>query len=261
MGENSSISWTDHTFNAWHGCTKIAHPDGSGCDHCYADTLSVRFGRKNLWGKDSDRLAMSDAQWRKPLAWNRDAETAAEPAFVFCASMGDVFEPRDDLIETRNRLFDLIGETPWLVWLLLTKRPEQMRRLAPESWDDGWPSNVWAGTSVEHQAAAELRIPRLLSVPASRRFLSCEPLLGPIDLSGLRAGLDWVIVGGESGAGHRALDLAALGTLVAQCDAAGLPVWVKQDSGQHAGKQGRIRGELWRHERPAALIPVGVTNG
>jgi protein gp37 len=268
MGENSAISWTDHTFNPWHGCTKIANPQGSGCDHCYAETQSIRYGR-SIWGKDAERLSLSDTTWRKPILWNRDAERLQRPAFVFCASMGDVFEDRLDLVTPRARLFDLIGETPWLVWLMLTKRPEQMNRLAPASWSDGWPSNVWAGTSVEHQSAADLRIPRLLAVPAVCRFLSVEPMLGRVDLSPwlrddwhhrrLPASegeqrIDWVIVGGESGADRRNFNLGYFADLLNECRHARVPVWVKQDSAFHSGRQGRIPDAMFVHERPEPAL-------
>lgn len=277
MSENSAISWTDHTFNPWHGCTKITNPNGSGCDHCYAETQSTRYGL-DIWGKDKSRRLLSDANWRKPLKWNRDAEEARRPAFVFCASMADVFEPRDDLIGPRIDLFDLIAETAWLVWLLLTKRPEQMSRLTPASWQDGWPANVWAGTSVEHQAAADLRIPRLLEVPANRRFLSVEPMLGRVTLAhwlvdcihdarhqghavthGACEGtgpslIDWVIVGGESGSERRNFDLGYFADLLNECRHAHVSVWVKQDSSFRSGRQGRIPDAMFMHERPEPIL-------
>lgn len=154
------------------------------CNHCYAETFSKRLG-KDLWGKTSDRRFFGDKHWNGPLRWNRAAEAAGVPARVFCASMADVFEARPDLDEQRARLWRLIGETPWLRWQLLTKRPENVPAMVPEEWltRATWPWHVWVGTTVEDQQRADERIPHLLAVPAAVRFLSCEPLLGPVDLS------------------------------------------------------------------------------
>src|SRR6202030_1275851 len=111
--------------------------------------------------------------------WNKEAVKAGIRTKVFCASLADVFEDREDLITARERLFALIENTPNLDWLLLTKRPENIERLATH-WTNGWPENVWMGTTVENQEAADKRIPLLRAMPAKVRFLSCEPLLGPI---------------------------------------------------------------------------------
>lgn len=203
MGETTAIGWTDHTFNPWWGCTKIEGPNGTGsaCDHCYAATFAKRTGH-DVWGKDGDRRFFGDKHWNEPLKWERDAaagkpgpNTGRPDHLVFCASMADVFEARDDLNGERERLWRLIDVTPHLTWLLLTKRPEQVLRRTPWAWRVGqntspphredranWPRNVWIGTTVEDQARADLRIPRLAKIPAPVRFLSCEPLLGPIDL-------------------------------------------------------------------------------
>ena len=207
MGESTAISWTDHTFNPWWGCVKVS----PACDGCYAERDAHRYGFADgggngpeLWGRHADRRGLSDAHWAKPLAWDRAAAEAGRPALVFCASMADVFEARDDLDPLRDRLWELIEATPHLIWQLLTKRPEQVLRRVPHRWLQafpqtgfGWPANVWVGTTVENQHYADLRVPRLLEVPAPVRFLSCEPLLGPVDVD--LTGIDWVIVGGESG--------------------------------------------------------------
>lgn len=123
---------------------------------------------------------LSEANWQRPLKWNRDAERAGVPAKVFCASMADVFEDHPQVVEPRKRLWDLIEATPNLVWQLLTKRPENIAGMVP--WGDEWPSHVWLGTSVENQRYADTRIYQLLNIPAKTRFLSCEPLLGPVNL-------------------------------------------------------------------------------
>lgn len=175
MTEFSKIEWCDHTFNPWWGCVRVS----PACRFCYADTQARRYGHE-VWRKKGPRRMLSDANWAKPLKWNRDAEKAGVPAKVFCASMADVFEDHPDVAESRERLWDVIDATPWLRWQLLTKRPENVKGMAP--WGDDWPENVWLGTSVETQRFADQRIPVLLSIPAKTRFLSCEPLLGPLNL-------------------------------------------------------------------------------
>lgn len=257
MAENSAIEWTTHTFNPWVGCSKIS----PGCKHCYAERdMDHRLGFAK-WGNDGTRVVTSDANWRKPLAWDRKAREAGERHRVFCASLADVFEDREELIEPRERLFDLISDTPHLDWLLLTKRPENLEAMLPwtsahagEYRERFWP-NVWIGTSVEDQQRADERIPELLKIPAVVRFLSMEPLLGPVDLTNLdhgddrldalRAeacakgtgcliddefdrGIDWVIVGGESGPGARPMHPQWARSIRDQCQAAGVPYLFKQ---------------------------------
>lgn len=182
MGEQSKIEWTHHTFNPWWGCFKVS----DGCKHCYADTLAKRYGH-NVWGpaKSTSRRMMSDKYWQQPLKWNASAAKRGVRERVFCASMADVFEDHPDVTEARSRLFDLIEQTPNLIWLLLTKRPENIKPMLIEAGRgfQDLPPWVWIGTSVENQEQADARIPHLLEVPAGVRFLSCEPLLGPIDLS------------------------------------------------------------------------------
>lgn len=269
MVANSAISWTTHTFNGWWGCFKVSE----GCRNCYAETFAKRTGR-SIWGPPAttERRFFADKHWQEPLKWNAAAEKAGERARVFSASMSDVFEDHPEVGPHRERLFSLILQTPWLDWLLLTKRPENIMRMVPESWRAGFPPNVWMGTSTEHQAAADERIPHLLQVPAPVRFLSCEPLLGPVVLEQVYDGrymhwltgeyqdgdrkkriidgLSWVIVGGESGPKHRQMDVAWLASLVNQCQAAGVAVWVKQDSGPYPGKQGRIPDDLMIQQLP-----------
>lgn len=255
MGENSKIQWCHHSFNPWIGCQKVS----AECDKCYAsDNTFVRIQRKagrELWGNQirSERHVTAEANWRKPLAWNAAAIEAGERHRVFCASLADVFEDRDELQEPRERLFRLIMDTPGLDWLLLTKRPENVMRMVPESWRGGFPGQVWLGTSAGTQAAADERIPHLLRCPAAVRFLSCEPLLGPVGLGRIRTAdftfvnaltgawdiasrvggtgdprIHWVIAGGESGPGARPCDVAWLRSLRDQCAAAGVPYFLKQ---------------------------------
>lgn len=217
-----------------------------GCENCYAETFAHRLGFK-VWGANGERREFGDSHWAEPLKWNAAAEKAGERHRVFCASMADVFEDHPVAERSRLRLWPLIDKTPWLDWLLLTKRPENMMRFAPLHWKERWPSNVWAGCTVEDQKRADERIPELLEVPAAVRFLSCEPLLGPIEIDSevltgeyapeyaggelaevMGPSIDWVIVGGESGQGARLFDCAHARKIAWQCRDAGVPVFVKQ---------------------------------
>ena len=252
MGEKTAIEWTHHTFNPWWGCTKVS----PACEHCYAESHARRFGVG--WGDQAIRKPASEATWAEPLRWARAAEKAGERRRVFCASMADVFDlPRMQLHELRERLWTVIAATPWLDWLLLTKRPQHILGLVPIAWRDGFPPNVWVGTTVEDQRRAEARIPSLLRVPARVRFLSCEPLLGPLvldpwlrrrvvraheiltdrmvedgwshpDGDGDHGGLQWVIAGGESGHGARPTHPDWFRAVRDQCEGAGVPFLLKQ---------------------------------
>lgn len=256
MSENSNIEWTDSTFNPWEGCQKV----GPGCDHCYAETRNARFagGQAVNWGPGAPRRRTSPANWRKPLAWN-----AAHIEFfvkhgrrqrVFCASLADVFDNEVDPT-WRADLFNLIKQTPHLDWLLLTKRignvPEMMIEVARTLfWMDALyearlPANVWLGATVTDQVEAERDIPKLLATPARVKFLSMEPLLGPVDFyqvsntwhkrcytpwsnGPILQGIDWIIVGGESGPGARPMHPDWARSLRDQCAAAGVPFLFKQ---------------------------------
>lgn len=224
--KDSAIEWTHHTFNPWWGCQRVS----PACENCYAESLAKRYGH-DVWGPGSDRRMMSDNHWRQPAVWNRTGERQR----VFCASMADVFEDRRELDKPRQRLFDLIGQTQNLDWLLLTKRPQNVDRMVPV--DGWWPGNVWLGTTVEDQRRAEERMPHLLSHEARVRFLSCEPLLGPLDLRKWLPRIDWVILGGESGPGSREMQLAWARSVRDQCIEANVPLLFKQ-WGNHAQVDG-----------------------
>ncbi len=224
MAKDSSIEWTHHTFNPWWGCTKVS----PGCKNCYAETFSHRIGQ-NIWGRRAARRFFGDSHWREPIKWNAEAARDGLRRRVFCASMADVFEQRAELTEVRARLWRLIEETPTLDWLLLTKRPENVLRFVP--WGKTWPSNVWAGVTAENQRWADRRIPLLLQLPVTVRFVSCEPLLGSVDLAGWTQGsrrIDWVIAGGESGHRARPMNPEWARKLRDQCNAAGVPFHFKQ---------------------------------
>ena len=249
MGKQTKIEWTHHTFSPWRGCTKVS----PGCAHCYAETMSKRNPAVlGVWGDRGTRVIAAESYWRQPLKWNAAAAKAGERRRVFAASLADVFEDRPELCSPRQRLFHLIGQTPNLDWLLLTKRPENVGPLGvrQQLWypQDGLPRNVWLGTSVEDQACADERIPHLLRTPAAVRFLSVEPLLGPVDLNPAWlscdnaetvcpacgeiacdcGSIDWVIIGGESGPQARPCRVSWIRSLVEQCQIASVPVFVKQ---------------------------------
>ena len=228
MAENSGIEWTHHTFNPWSGCTKVS----PACDNCYAEGWAKRSGHVQ-WGARSDRRRTKT--WGNPVKWNRQAESEGVRYRVFCASLADVFDNHKSIKdEWRKDLWKLIEETPCLDWLLLTKRPQNIARFAPKQWiSNGFPANIWLGTTVENQEEADRRIPHLIQYPARVRFLSCEPILGPVFMAGhWLKNLHWVIVGGESGANYRPADASWFRLLRDQCEAADVPFLFKQWEGR-----------------------------
>lgn len=240
----SKIEWTDRTWNPVTGCTKVS----PGCDHCYAEGIARRFAGGKAYPNGFD-VTLRPHKLDAPLRWR-------EPQKVFVNSMSDLFH--DDVPdEFIAQVFAVMAATPQHTYQVLTKRHGRMRSLLGHSdgqnllellheerhaaalYDSVWPlPNVWLGVSVEDQKRADLRIPALLDTPAAVRFLSCEPLLGPVDLFGVRNGLDWVIVGGESGPGARALDIEWVRALVEQCEQAGVPAFVKQLGSKYGPEKG-----------------------
>ena len=231
MGENSAIEWTHHTFNPWWGCTKVS----DGCKHCYAETLDRRTGGGH-WGPKATRRLTKDANWNKPRRWDRAAAQAGRQQRVFCASMADVFDDHPSIASKwRDRLWSLIDETPNLDWLLLTKRPENIKRFLPTPMDP-WP-NVRLGVTVEHQDAAALRLPYLAFAGHMgwKTFVSYEPALGPVDwwpwldLDGIAGGaIGWIVAGGESGHGARPPHPDWFRQCRDACKRAGVPFLFKQ---------------------------------
>ncbi len=222
MGANSTIEWTTHTFNPWWGCLKVSE----ACKHCYAESWARRVGQ-DVWGLSADRRYFGDAHWNEPLKWNRAAVNAPVRPRVFCASMADIFEVREGLDAQRRRLWPLIEATPHLDWLLLTKRPQNVARLA--AWGADWPRNVWIGTTVELQKRADELLPILAQIPARVRFISAEPLLGPLAIRPwLESTIDWVITGGESGPHARPASPAWFRSLMIQCMEKDVPFHFKQ---------------------------------
>jgi protein gp37 len=239
MADHTRIAWCDATFNPWMGCIKVS----PGCTHCYAETWVRRTGGR-LWGPDSQRQVTSPSNWANPLSWNRKAERAGRPSTVFCGSLCDVFEDHPTAEATRPRLFDLIRRTPWLTWLLLTKRSTRIADCLPADWGEGY-ANVWLGVSVEDRRYGLPRIDDLRQVPAVLRFLSVEPLLedlGSVELTGI----GWVIVGGESGSGFRPMDHAWVRPIRDRCLALGVPFFFKQSSGSRSETGIELDGEIVR---------------
>jgi protein gp37 len=259
MTTNSAIEWTGHTWNPWQGCTKVS----PGCARCYM------YSEKRRWGQDPEIVVRSKpGTFRKPLGWK-------EPALVFTCSWSDWFHEAAD--PWRQEAWEIVEATPWLTYQVLTKRAERIAPHLPANWGpQGYP-NVWLGVSTENQVQLDRRVPYLLDVPARVRFLSCEPLLGPLDLRprpsrelcivcgegpdaphehrhGYRTrGLDWVIAGGESGAKARPCDEAWLRSLRDQCAHAGVPFFLKQLGGfpdKRGGAAAALDGVL-HHAMPA----------
>jgi protein gp37 len=269
MGKNTSIEWCHHTFNPWWGCTKVS----AACKNCYAERFAKRTGRA-AWGDDAPRVVGSDKLWSEPRRWNLEAWEQKERKRVFCASMADVFEGRSDLDVHRARLWELIADTPMLDWLLLTKRPENIKAMVPAEWQRTMPFNVWLGTTVENAEEADRRIHHLYELEPTVRFLSCEPLLGALPLNRVRfpgamldvlAGcgvatrgtcgqsipnvfikpIDWVIAGGESGPGARPMHPDWARMLRDECRESRVAFFMKQwgewaEAGAHDLERGAI---------------------
>jgi len=245
LGDTTGISWTDHTFNPWWGCTKIA----PGCNNCYAAALDKRTGG-NYWEVDQKPRRTRPANWRKVLKWNEQAEIENRRQRVFCGSMMDWCD-KDAPPGALDDLWELIRSTPMLDWQLLTKRATLIANRLPADWGDGY-DNVWLGVTVENMAWGYPRIDALVEIPARLRFLSCEPLLsGLINLPEKLQGIQWVIVGGESGPGCRPMRHHWAVDAISDCRLAGVPVWFKQHGGNSPDKGGCLIGgeehKQWPH--------------
>lgn len=239
MADKSSIEWTEATWNPTTGCDRVSR----GCDHCYALTLAKRLkamgnakyqtdGDPRTSGPGFGATIHPDAL-RIPYSWTR-------PRVVFVNSMSDLFHARVPLDFIR-RVFDVMEDTPRHTYQVLTKRAHRLARVAGSL---EWPDNVWMGVSVESALHYD-RIDELRLVPASVRFLSCEPLLGPLPDLNL-TGIGWVIAGGESGPGHRPVDEAWVRGIRDTCVRADVPFFFKQWGGRVPKSGGRILdGRTW----------------
>ncbi|SRR5713226_4308982 len=230
MGNNSAIEWTDATWNPITGCTKIS----PGCKNCYAERLAVRLREMgNPRYKSGFRITLHPDQLDLPLRWSK-------PKMIFVNSMSDLFH---DAVpeEYIKKAFEVMVKAKWHIFQILTKRAERLAQLAPRL---PWPSNVWQGVSIESQAYTK-RVAYLQEVPAAVRFLSVEPLLGPVTNLPLDD-IHWVIVGGESGPRHRPIRPEWVREIKKQCTAAGVPFFFKQWGGRTAKSGGRVLdGRTW----------------
>lgn len=269
--ENTKIEWANHTFNPWIGCTKVS----PGCKNCYAETLMAgRFGRVD-WGPQGKRKRTSMPYWGNPRMWNDKARKSSTRPRVFVGSLADVFEDKPDqpeMDEWRDQLFHYPVLYDHMDWLFLTKRPENVMRMVNHNWlERGFPPNVWIGTSIENKWTAWRRIPDLLAIPAAVRFLSVEPLLGPIDLKMYYSDdesvptdrepfperqhrIHWVIVGGESGPVARPMNLDWARDIRDQCLVADVPFFFKQMCDERGRKLPfeRVPADLQIRELPYA---------
>jgi protein gp37 len=242
MSVQTQIGWTESTWNPWIGCSKVS----AGCRACYMFTFRARVGQDPSVVTRTKPTTFDAPRSKKWLA----------PRRIFTCSWSDFFHEAADA--WRADAWEVIRQTPQHVYQILTKRPERLAGHLP--WTDlsaQW-DHVWLGVSVENQTVTDQRIPLLLRTSAAHRFLSVEPLLGPVDLRPYLDGLDWVIIGGESGPGFRPMQIARIEQIVADCVAAAVSVFVKQDSALKPGQRGRLAQALWAHKWTSPLPTVAA---
>lgn len=245
MASETIIAWTDHTFNPWMGCTKVS----AGCKNCYAATLTKNRMGLDLWGDKAPRQ-VTKAPWQNVMKWNRDAKRDGVVRRCFTASLCDVFEDHPVPNMTRPKVWDVIRRCQHLDFQVLTKRPERIAECLPDDWDEGWP-NVWLGTSIEDMRVAE-RADYLRDIPASVRFISYEPALGPLNDLDI-SGFDWIIYGGESGPGHRPENKQWARDMHAKCSDNGSAFFHKQSAGYRTELGIELDGRIVR-EYPTPRI-------
>lgn len=235
----TKIEWTESTWNPITGCTKIS----TGCKFCYAETMARRLkAMRQEKYKNGFKLTLHPETLKEPYTWKK-------PKMVFVNSMSDLFH-KDVPIEFIQQIFKVIKENPQHVFQILTKRADILRYYDSEGWLD-WPHNLWMGVTVENSDFIS-RIDNLRSTAARVKFLSCEPLLSPIKNMNL-TGIDWVIVGGESGRTPRPIEKEWVIDIKQQCNKAEVAFYFKQWGGTNKKKTGReLDGEIWS-EMPEAI--------
>ena len=246
MAEKTGIGWCNSTWNPWLACDKVS----AECKNCYIHITLNRAGIEPFGGP-----VRAKSTWKYPRKWNKKAAETGEPWRVFTCSLSDFFHPGAD--EWRDEAWDLIRECTNLTWLILTKRPEHMLDRMPKDWGDGW-DHVWLGATVGIDTSLP-RIPLLKEVPAKVRFVSAEPLLGPIDFTPHIDGIDWIITGCEQAGPEkrRRMELDWVRDIDKQCRDANIAHYFKQyynvaPSGREYGgvvTDGVLDGEI-RHDWP-----------
>lgn len=283
--ESTKIQYANNTFNAWIGCHKVS----DGCKHCYAEEsqparelrsgkiAATGFRKLEVWGPPSttERYRTSRHNWKQPILWNKSAQERVQKfgpssrTIVFLNSLSDTFEEHESVQKWQPDLWHLVEQTPNLLWLMFTKRPENIEKMFPLHWIENPLDNVWIGTSAENQDMFDKRVPILSKIPAMRRFVSIEPMLGPITTTALYCpgcnarscfydhaptdgckscldrmahnymvgnirrckrdyGIDWLILGGESGADARPLNVEWVHDIVRVVGGSTTAVFVKQ---------------------------------
>ncbi len=247
MSERQQVPVTDYTWNPWRGCTKVS----PGCANCYM------FRDQRRYGRDPAQVVRTKT-WRDPARWQKQAEAAGRTDLVFTCSWSDWFHEAADA--WRAEAWEVVLKCPNLVFQILTKRPERMRDHLPPDWGRGY-ENVWLGVSVERNDYV-WRADVLRGVPARRRWVCAEPLLGPLPDLDLRA-IDWLVVGGESGPGWRPMDESWVRDLRDRCRSAGVAFYFKQSNGYYPGTDPLLDGELWQEmpPLPAAALPLFAGSG
>ena len=255
MGQQSKIQWTDATWNPWHGCVKVS----PGCKYCYM------FRDKERYKKDPTEVIRSAANFNAPLRWGKIP--ANDDMKIFTCSWSDFFIEAADT--WREDAWKIIKDTPQLTYQILTKRPERIKDCLPADWGEGYP-NVWLGVSVESQLQTD-RILFLSDIPAQIRFISAEPLIGPIDFIGISEVIHWMIIGGESGNEngkykYRPCNEGWIYEIIGDCNMVDIPVFVKQ-LGTHLSKELKLKDrhggnmDEWPESLQIREFPELIING
>jgi protein gp37 len=251
MAEKTIIAWTEKTFNGLWGCTKVS----PGCAHCYAETLSSRYGH-DVWGPSKPRREFGEKHWKEPLRWNDEAKKRGERIRVFCGSMWDWREDHPQVEAVLPKIHDLWKKTPWLDWQMLTKRAERIAAGLPSDWGEGY-ANVWLGVSIENNDYV-WRADHLRAIPATVRFISYEPALGPLDRLDL-SGVDWLIYGGESGPKFRSEDKAWARDMERRCVQSGTAFFHKQSAAYRTETGIELDGRVVR-QYPTPRIELALVS-
>jgi protein gp37 len=232
MSDATIIAWTEHTWNPWRGCTKIS----PGCAHCYMFTAQER------WGRDPS-IVLRTTTWSDPLRWERDAAQRGRRALVFTCSWSDWFH--EDADPWRDEAWAVIRACPHLHFQILTKRDDRIASHLPADWGPGGYPNVWLGVSIENDRFTS-RADTLRRIPAVVRFISAEPLLGPVPSLDLTS-IDWLIVGGESGPGYRPMSLEWVRALQVRADQSGTAFFFKQSAAPRTEMGIQLDGRIVRN--------------